>query len=434
MTKPKMVIWSDLIAPTGYANVAKNLFKDLHLNYDIHVVAINSKDPNKLATIPLKSITHSLDPDEPMNGPELINKIQELMPEYVLLFQDIYHIENVIPRIKEVSPSTKIVSYFPIDGAPQYYNYAKTFEFSDAIITYTDWAVNILKAYVPASKDKKIEVLYHGVNQESFHPLPDKIISELKKQIKWDNKLCFINVNTFQPRKQLALTLRAFSMFAKGYKKCNSCKHEMPNNVPMCELCHSSKLINKGKPKNDVHLYMHTMPYNWSMGTYPAEHLGVGVINAGFSLEEDYGRLVSINNANIPKGEVPEKILNQIYNCADYNLTTTVGEGAGLSLLESAAVGVPSIAPKNSAIPEMLSNTGYMVKNSAVVTMKQDNGQVRPVVDLKEYRKTLDKVYNKWKREGKKKVFDPNLVIRINDKFTWEDKREKLNAILSTLQ
>ena len=39
--KPKLLIWSDFIAPSGFGNVAKNLFDNLHQKYDVSIVAIN---------------------------------------------------------------------------------------------------------------------------------------------------------------------------------------------------------------------------------------------------------------------------------------------------------------------------------------------------------------------------------------------------------
>ena len=39
--KPKLLIWSDFLVPSGFGNVAKNLFDDLYKEFDVSVVAIN---------------------------------------------------------------------------------------------------------------------------------------------------------------------------------------------------------------------------------------------------------------------------------------------------------------------------------------------------------------------------------------------------------
>jgi len=177
--------------------------------------------------------------------------------------------------------------------------------------------------------------------------------------------------------------------------------------------------------KEDVMLYLHMMPKSPAMGVLPGDHLTSHMANANL-VEEDYGKIIAINGHNIHQGEISESLLNEFYNAADYNITSTMGEGCGLSILEAAAVGIETIAPKNSAIPEMLGPFGHMVKNRAVANFKEDNGQIRPLVDERHFVEVLEKVYAEWKADGKEKRFDQKVVDRINEEFLWDDKREFL--------
>ena len=127
--------------------------------------------------------------------------------------------------------------------------------------------------------------------------------------------------------------------------------------------------------RKDVFYYLHMMPQEASMGPGRANLLQNHLINAGFS-DEDANSILGMNAANIYNDEVSEGQLNQIYNAANLNVSSTLGEGCGLSLLESAATGTPSIAPRNSAIPEVLNGTGELIQNTALMNQALDNGHL----------------------------------------------------------
>lgn len=427
--KKTLLTWHDYIAPTGFGNVAKHLLKGLGDEYEVHVVAINAYDQTKNFNNKDIHKLYYTEKSDKLSFNTLIKVAKELKPDLIFLFQDIFHIDAVIKEVKTASPDSKIVSYFPIDGQPPFSQYGFIFEYSDVLITYSDWAIQVLKDFLPHKiKEKELYKLYHGVDTEVFKPLPASKVLKNRKDVGWDDKFVCINVNTFQPRKQLALSVRAFSMFALGYNECQTCGHQMPKNFKGCELCMSRDLLPLGKRKDDVVLYLHTMAHTAAMGPYPTDHLVSVILNAGFT-KEDIPRVISVNNADIPGGEVPESVLNELYNAADYNISSSVGEGCGLSLLESAAVGIPSIVPKTSAIPEMLGPYGHQIMNRAVFSMRGDNGHVRPVVDEIDFREILDERYRIWKAKGRKKIFKSELVKRIKSEFSWEDKREYLHSL-----
>jgi glycosyltransferase involved in cell wall biosynthesis len=56
-------------------------------------------------------------------------------------------------------------------------------------------------------------------------------------------------------------------------------------------------------------------------------------------------------------GDMPSvEVVNKIYNASDLFLTTTLGEGWGLSFSEAAATKTPIIAPKSTSFIEMSDN------------------------------------------------------------------------------
>lgn len=431
MEKPKLLIWSDFVAPTGFGNVAKNLFDELHKYFQVSIVGINYHGDRKYDTS--KYFVYSVSKDDLLGTKRLPSIIKRENPDILLLFQDIFYIADFIKEFKSnLKPEAKLAIYFPVDGSPFSLAWRDAFTYADAIITYSDWAIKTIKEVI--NVEKPIHKLYHGVNTEVFKPLPEDIIIEIRKNLKWNNKFVVVNINRFQPRKAVPLSFRAFSMFAKGYKRCK-CGNYMPINRVSCDLnmCPPEDIVEiKIHDRKDVFYYLHMMPQEPSMGPGRANLLQNHLINAGFN-DQDANTILGLNSANIYNHEISEEQLNQIYNAANVNITSTLGEGCGLSLLESAAAGTPSIAPKNSAIPEMLNNTGRLIKNVALMNQALDNGHLRPIVDVWEMTQALEEEYLKWKSSGKEKVIDQSCLENINKNFLWQDKRDLLLKILLDL-
>lgn len=353
--KPKLLAWCDFLVPTGFGTVSKNLFEDMYKDYDVSVVGINYHGDRKYDTS--KYFVYSVQNNDLLGIKRLPKIIEREQPDILFLFQDIFHISDIINDIKKMCPAhTKIVSYFPVDGEPFSMAWGNVLEKSDSIITYTDWAIEVIKDRFPKN-DKPISKLYHGVNLKDFYPKTEKEIAQIRKQYGWSKKFVVANINRFQPRKFIPGGARAFSMFAKGYKQCAECNHRMPHDRNRCELCTSSDLDKKGTVKKDVFMWFHMMPKEPSMGPSRGNLLQNHLLNAGFT-DPDVGSILGVNARNIYGGEVPVSDINDLYNAANINISSTLGEGCGLSLIEAQAAGTPSIAPRNSAIPEMLQDTG----------------------------------------------------------------------------
>tara|TARA_Y100000592_G_scaffold27891_1_gene44391 strand:- start:8522 stop:9850 length:1329 start_codon:yes stop_codon:yes gene_type:complete len=428
--KKKLFCWCDFLVPTGFGNVAKNLLDTMHEEYDVSILGINYHGDERYDTD--KYFVYPISRDDMLGTRKIKKLIQREKPDLIFLFQDIFHISEIIKKIKqEWAPEAKVVSYFPIDGAPVSFAWGDLFTYSDAIVEYSDWAIEVTKQMKNFSMpDKKLWKLYHGVNQRTFYPHSKGKIDELRQSFGWDNKFVVTNINRFQPRKFIPGTARAFSMFAKGWKE-NEDGFRMPIDREWCDLTRSKNLTTHGTPKDDVFLYLHCMPKEFSMGPGNANLLQNHLLNAGFE-DSDVNRILGVNARNIYAGEVSESELNDIYNASNINISSTLGEGCGLSLIESAATGTPSIAPFNSAVPEMLGDTGHLIPNNTVINQALDNGHLRPVVDMAAMADALEIEYQKWKKEGKgSKIIDISCIERVNDKFQWEDKRELLKDIFA---
>lgn len=429
--KPKLVIWSDFVVASGFGNVAKNLFDDMYKYFDVSVVSINYYGNKRYNTN--KYFVYPTRDNDILNRSLLEKVVRSEQPEVVILFQDSFNIADVIDSVKAASPKSKIIVYFPIDAPDYSLAWQNILMVPDAIITYTDWGVSLLNTLFP-KLNKKVHKLYHGVDQNTFFPLPYEDIVRLRKENNWENKFVITNVNRYQPRKAIPVSVRAFSMFAKGFKVCK-CGNWYPKHRHLCDLngCGESDVLTKyDAEKKDVHYYLHMNPQEPVMGGSRTCYLQNHLIVAGFR-DHDYGKIIAINGRNIYNDEVPESTLNEIYNASNVNLTTTNGEGFGLSLIESAATGTKTIAPNNTVIPEILKGTGVLIDNSATYSHQSDNAFVRPIIDEKKLVVALNKEYEAWKEAGVEKTLDFSCIKLVKEHYDWNNIRAELLKIIRTV-
>jgi glycosyltransferase involved in cell wall biosynthesis len=244
----------------------------------------------------------------------------------------------------------------------------------------------------------------------------------------WDDKFVILSVNRFQPRKMMSLLFRAHALFTKGYKVCK-CGNVYLKSKERCDLnnCGPEDVTSIQDGHQDSMLYIHANTEERMMGPGRANMMQAHLINCGFD-DTDLNKTISVFAGNIYNKSYTEAEMNILYNISDVNVSTTLGEGVGLSLIESAATGTTSIAPNHSSIPEMLGDTGHIIPNAALINIAMDNGHLRPIVNLQKYIEALEIEYQKWVANGRKKVMNQAAIDRAAKLFRWQDKRDQLLA------
>ena len=192
---------------------------------------------------------------------------------------------------------------------------------------------------------------------KDFYPIQDKeAVIELRNNF-WDkhkDKFVFINVNRNQPRKDLFRTLLAFK-----------------------------KLLDRrrAKGKDDVYLYMHCNIFDSGLNLLDMSKQ-IGLVEGDEFAHPDPKQF------NVSHG-YPVEVLNHMYNASNCLISTTLGEGWGLSLTEAMAVKLPVIAPDHTSISEILGKTsnglaerGFLVKTDNCFVQHDDNSRVRPLTDV----------------------------------------------------
>ena len=257
-------------------------------------------------------------------------------------------------------------------------------EFFDLLVTYTEYGRNEVVKLRPDLKTK-LKVVPHGNNSKDFYPLEAEEVKKFRDEYFGNNSDKFIvtNINRNQPRKDIPTTIFAFMEAKKIWP------YELPEPF--------------------LYLHMHPKdPLGWDLR-------GI-LIQTDLVEDKDYKLLPFKFEESMAETEV----LNQIYNASDAFLTTTLGEGWGLTFSEAAACKVPIVAPYTTSFMEMSNygKNGYMLYNITptcnldnVIREQCDPIEIAEVLlevaesrDTAEYKKKLEDNYNWVKKLEWKEV------------------------------
>lgn len=288
------------------------------------------------------------------DGIFILNDLNVILP-YVPLYREVQG-ENA----RENKRNFKSIFYFPVDCE---YNAEslKGIDFFDAIITYNDFGKREIIKHRPDLR-AKISAVPHGVDTKKFYPLSADQKKEFREKYfgKHASKFIIANINRNQHRKDIPATFFAFM----EYKKKN------PN----------------------AFLYLHMAPIDHMGWDLRAFAWGTGLKEG-----KDFGfppkRVVQVDGKDYDVYDTDIDTLNKIYNACDVYLTTTRGEGWGLSVTESMACRLPVICPLNTSLFEITDNgrRAYVLENQYPVASRADN-IIRGQIDPDEAAATLDEV------------------------------------------
>jgi glycosyltransferase involved in cell wall biosynthesis len=282
--------------------------------------------------------------------------------DIVFFLQDSFILKDVIPRVvqemRNKGKKFRSVVYFPIDGEP-WEEWVEAMYAADVSVTYTEWARRQCVGKYPAIKDK-LQVIPHGISLKEFFPHPPEKRQQLRKLFfgPHADKVIVLNVNRNQQRKDIPRSLMAFKEFKK----------ECPNSV--------------------YYLHCAVKDVGWDLERV--------VKNMKMRLDED---VLFPKNFNVNTG-FPVSVVNDLYNCADVCISTTLGGGWELSSVESGATKVPCIFPDNTALTEIFADgRGFLCRsgdtNNFKVVLPMDNEIVRPLVNITDMVKYLKRLYDK---------------------------------------
>ena len=318
--KKILLITDDIRLPSGVGNVGKEII--IHTTHRYNWVNIGaaighpeagkrfdvSGDTNNIAGIEDSSVM--IYPNNGYGDANLLRTIVNIeKPDAIMLITDPRYFTWLFSIENEVRKKLPIIYLNIWDDYPApYYNKA-FYESCDALLGISKQTVNINKLVLDdKAKNKIIEYVPHGLNNEVFYPIQnkeqDKEFTEFKKQLfkgKEYEFVAFFNSRNIR-RKQVPDTILAFSQFVQQLPKEKADK---------CALVLHTEII--------------------------SEH--------GTDLLAVIETLVPKDvNIIFTPGRLEPKAMNYLYNLADVQMLLTSNEGWGLSLTEALLTATPIIA------------------------------------------------------------------------------------------
>ncbi len=383
----KILALSDAGCYTGFGTVAHEWYtRWVDAGNEVHVLALNYKgDPweSNYKLYPASCIN----PHDFYGLSRIVELINKVKPDAVFIINDLPVINDFIynnPYDKErLLERQKIVMHVPIDavGIPNHWknplNVGKVLvesewgakQLQDDRVEFVHLGVDHTK-FFPVSKEKPIEVTVNG----KFVVLTSK--EEAKEMFGFGGKFVVLDINSNTTRKNHPDTLKAFKEFSLD--------------------------------KEDAILYIHS-PKGGDGG----------------DMMQMVERLGLKGQVFFSKNELPHEFVNIVYNLSDVKLSTSIGEGFGLTDLEAISAGVPVIAQDFSATTEVVGDAGYLASPAFTWTSTRMVDFSYP--NLGEMVGYLNKVYS-FSEEEKETM--KNTCINQSLKFSWDKGAKRILEIM----
>jgi len=370
VSKTRVLAWGDYACSTGFGTVMKNIMSELNNTgkYEIDVVGVNydggpydtEKWPGTLW--PAISALRTQGPYGDVFGRQVfLDLLGTREYDVVFIVQDTFIVLPIVAQILELQRTkTKTFStvyYYPFDCAPREEWVTQCVASFDFPVAYTEYAKNESRKFIGGLADKQ-HVIYHGTNTKDFYPLSPTDKESARQSIfpaQLQDKFIITNVNRNQGRKDVSRSLMILKQLKDmGVKEAFLYMHMQETDFGG-SLMQMAQAIGV-KPSEDF-----TVPDPRQFGAH-----------SGFPIE----------------------FLNGIYNASDCYLTTTHGEGWGLSITESMATKLPVVAPDNTSAPEILGNDrGWRISSGRTpshwIIKDNDNERMRPLMDVEEAANTI---------------------------------------------
>jgi glycosyltransferase involved in cell wall biosynthesis len=254
-----------------------------------------------------------------------------------------------------------IVGYYAVDCDIINAQTFNSLAYCNAKVTYTRHGKQVIEGYRP-DMDGLVNVIPLACEPDVFYPLSEEERRKARKELFYvedDATFMVINVNRNQARKDLGRTLDIFHQFHR--------KH--PN----------SKLYMHSK-QDDIGGHLPTMAR--MIGMEPGREV-----------------LFADERFHVLQGFTRD-YLNKVYNAADCLMSTSLGEGWGLTTTEAMASCTPVVVPNNTAFTEIVGadeERGFLVKSGGDVDHMQwlykTTNHPHSIVHSEDMIQTLDYVY-----------------------------------------
>lgn len=331
----RLLAYMDFLAPSGFGNVAVNVVSRLtdwleQNDYQLDVCATNFGDRDELqfnARVRLVNAKkYARNPNDRFYRDGFLKMLQMKPYDLVWIMNDLPLITPMGPLFDAIQKKRaevgikkfKLILYTPIDSPPAPSWFAWSNKVYDELVTYTSYGYEQIRPHF----NGQLSVIPHGFDTKHFYP--DRV-NQKDYRVKYElptDKFIFGTANKNHARKDIGTTILAYKRFKELRPDANTClylhtHHLDPTGIKIHDLCERIGL----KYQKDYYL--------------PVEPK---YSNAEYTLED----------------------MNEMYNCLDAFVSTSMAEGWGLTITEAMCVGLPVICGLHTSIKEITENGDYV--------------------------------------------------------------------------
>jgi D-inositol-3-phosphate glycosyltransferase len=364
--------------PSGFGRATREIIDRVRFEYDVTVLGINHLGDPGTVDYPVYRAESDYEPF----GTRKLHKMCHLVkPDVIVIQQDGWNFPGYIKVLRAKKPNGEyhhpehaaipVVAAVAVDGL----NFQGAW--LDGISLAIFWTQFALDTARRGGYTGPAQVIPLGVDTKTYYPVPrDEALHNLKLDV-LKNKFIVGNVNRNQPRKRWDLTVKYFAKWVNDY------------------------LI------TDAMLFLHAAPTG-DMGV-DVDQLAryYGVINM-LALREPE-----------PYEGISEKMMRDTYNSFSVQVSTTQGEGFGLTTLEGMACGVPQIVPDWSALGDWARRGAWMVPCSSTAIGPPFVNVVGGVPNEREFVIALHRMY--VDARGRQNNAQAALECAQQPCFSWDD-------------
>lgn len=344
----RRLLWiGDAVASTGFARCTHQTLDVLRKTWDVAVLGLNYLgDPHRYP--------YPIYPGWPGGDGFGLGRVEHVIasvkPDLVVIQNDPWNIPEYMKRIKDIP----VVASMPLDGKNCQSKWLNGLALA---IFWTEFGLLEARS---GGYTGPAAVVPLGVDLEMYKPV-DQL--EARRRVGLPEELLdkFIigNVNRNQPRKRLDLTIEYFAAFTARAQA------------------------------EDAYLFLFVAPTGEM--SYDVEQL---MHYYGF---KGAGKRLILVQPEMGYGQ-REETLSSIYSCFDVQLSTTQGEGWGLTTMEGMACGVPQIFPDWSALGEWAKPAGMAIPcYDTAVTSNNRINILGGIPDRTQTVEALHNCYASWK-------------------------------------
>jgi glycosyltransferase involved in cell wall biosynthesis len=351
----RVLFFADAGCVTGFATVTHNIGDRLvEMGHDVHCLAVNYRGdhwPTKM-----KMYVPTLRNQRDIYGFSRVEEILDLVkPDVSIIINDpqiiLTYLNGNASDSKNLLRKQNLIFYSPIDGHGQPSTWLDLEKYGKWV-SYSEHAARFIDG----------PVVYHGVditNYRPFHTGP--LLMDDGRTIRTKREARF------------ALGLEADKFYVLRIDR-NSIRKNYPDTVKALW-----QLMDR---HSNVEAIFHCLPND------PTGYNLAGMLTRREDLKQ---RFIFTGNLDTFNGW-PAQDLAVLYNAADVFVSTSWGEGFGLTLAEAAACEIPVVAQNCSVIPEVVGPGGILLEPEREQTVPSGEEQMLPNVQA--FVDAIERLYN----------------------------------------